>query len=129
MNSLDGLRVEMVAIDEQIQNLTAKRLEIEGQIQIAERKQVEEAITQIVAQVKSLNVAPEEIAKALGIRVAESVQKKVRGARGAVGPKSSGVAKYRSSVDPNVTWTGKGRRPEWVRTYTDNGGNIDDLLI
>lgn len=34
---------------------------------------------------------------------------------------------YFNQVDPSRTWSGRGRTPEWVRTWLDNGGDLDAL--
>jgi DNA-binding protein H-NS len=39
------------------------------------------------------------------------------------------VAKYQNRIDPNLTWTGKGRKPEWVITFLANGGTLEELEI
>ncbi|KIA82278.1 hypothetical protein QR66_00005 [Chromobacterium piscinae] len=39
------------------------------------------------------------------------------------------AAKYRSKIDPNLTWTGRGRKPVWVQTFLDNGGTLEQLAI
>jgi DNA-binding protein H-NS len=43
--------------------------------------------------------------------------------------KKAGLPKYRHPDDPTVTWTGKGRRPEWVKDALTKGKSLDDLLI
>jgi len=37
--------------------------------------------------------------------------------------------RYRSKIDPNNTWTGRGKRPSWLVLEIEKGANIDDLLI
>ncbi|WP_440030393.1 H-NS histone family protein [Chromobacterium amazonense] len=39
------------------------------------------------------------------------------------------AVKYRSKIDPNLTWTGRGRKPVWVQTFLDNGGTLEQLAI
>ena len=43
--------------------------------------------------------------------------------------KKAGIPKYRHPDDPTVTWTGKGRRPDWVKDALAKGKSLDDLLI
>ncbi|TYC48492.1 H-NS histone family protein [Zoogloea oleivorans] len=43
--------------------------------------------------------------------------------------KAKGVAKYQNRIDPSLTWTGKGRKPEWVITFLANGGTLEELEI
>lgn len=42
---------------------------------------------------------------------------------------SQNLAKYRNPVDPNATWSGRGRRPRWFDEYLKSGGAADDLSI
>ena len=129
MSSIEELQSEVANLEEKIAELVSRKSAAELALKDAERKKAEETISKIVGELKALNLAPEDIAKALGIRVAEPEQKKVRAARGTATPKVKGIPKYRSSIDPSLTWTGKGRKPEWVVTYLGNGGTLDQLLI
>lgn len=43
--------------------------------------------------------------------------------------KTKSTPKYRKPGEPDVTWTGKGRKPKWVVEHLDNGGKIEDLEI
>ncbi|OQS45686.1 hypothetical protein B0T49_21250 [Chromobacterium violaceum] len=37
--------------------------------------------------------------------------------------------RFRNPANYNETWTGLGRKPLWVQTYLDNGGELDSLRI
>lgn len=37
--------------------------------------------------------------------------------------------KYRNPDDPSTTWTGRGRKPVWVREFLDNGGALESITI
>ncbi|WP_170419809.1 H-NS histone family protein [Ruegeria atlantica] len=39
------------------------------------------------------------------------------------------AAKYVNPDDPTQTWTGRGRKPAWVKTALEAGKSIDDLTI
>ncbi|AUH49358.1 KorB protein [Chromobacterium sp. ATCC 53434] len=43
--------------------------------------------------------------------------------------RASVAVKYRSKIDPNLTWTGRGRKPVWVQTFLDNGGTLEQLSV
>lgn len=46
------------------------------------------------------------------------------------GPKGSkGIAKYRNPDDPSQTWTGRGRKPNWINAALKKGKSLDDLKI
>jgi len=129
MNTAADLKSALVRIEEQLSSLSAEKIRIEAELDVLERQQAKEALNKIVDELKALNLDPNEIAKALGVSVVGSQQKKTRAARGSAGPKATGTPKYRSSLDPSLTWTGKGRKPGWIQTFIDNGGNLEDWLI
>lgn len=46
------------------------------------------------------------------------------------GPKGSkGAPKYANPADPTQTWTGRGRKPNWVIAALEEGKSLDDLAI
>lgn len=49
--------------------------------------------------------------------------------RGAGKSKSVGVAKYANPDDPSDTWTGRGRKPNWVLDRLKKGGKLEDFEI
>lgn len=42
---------------------------------------------------------------------------------------SKGAPKYANPADPSQTWTGRGRKPNWVIAALDEGKTLDDLTI
>ena len=40
-----------------------------------------------------------------------------------------GVPQYRNPADPDQTWTGKGRKPNWVNDALASGKTMEDLKI
>lgn len=68
----------------------------------------------------------EELAKTLGYTAEELLG--AAGSRGGRKAKSAkGVAKYRNPANPDQTWTGRGRRPDWVNAALAEGKALDDL--
>ena len=63
-----------------------------------------------------------EEAKAQGIDL-DAVLGNVKGNKG------KGIPLYAHPNNPNKTWTGKGRKPNWVEDHLKNGGQLDDLKI
>ena len=53
--------------------------------------------------------------------------KELYGKRGAA--KGSGVAKYRNPKDASQTWTGRGRKPNWLVDAVKKGAKIDSFAI
>ncbi|UXU75774.1 MULTISPECIES: H-NS histone family protein [unclassified Paracoccus (in: a-proteobacteria)] len=39
------------------------------------------------------------------------------------------AAKYASPDDPDLTWTGRGRKPKWVQEWLESGKRLEDLAI
>lgn len=37
--------------------------------------------------------------------------------------------KYRHPDNPEFTWTGRGRRPDWIQAGLQSGKSLDDFLI
>lgn len=37
--------------------------------------------------------------------------------------------KYANPVDPEQSWSGRGRKPAWVQEHLDAGTSLDDLAI
>jgi DNA-binding protein H-NS len=129
MSTLVELNAELASVNEQMDALSLKKADIEDQVKTLEHEEAEEALNRIISEVKALNLDPVKVAKALGLSVAGQPPKKVRAAHGTAAPKAKGIPKYRKSIDPNITWSGKGRKPDWVVTYLGNGGALEDLLI
>ncbi|SMC27729.1 DNA-binding protein H-NS [Andreprevotia lacus DSM 23236] len=44
-------------------------------------------------------------------------------------PKTAGAAQYKNPADASQTWTGRGRKPQWVIDFLANGGELDTLKI
>jgi len=39
------------------------------------------------------------------------------------------AAKYRNPEDFSQTWSGKGRRPDWIVKFLESGNSLDEILI
>lgn len=42
---------------------------------------------------------------------------------------TAGTARYANPSDASQTWTGRGRKPQWVIDFVSAGGSLDALLI
>jgi DNA-binding protein H-NS len=71
-----------------------------------------------VSERHEMRAIMEEMARASGFSVGELF------GRGKA--KSKGVAKFRNPKDPTQTWTGRGRRPNWMVAA---GGDLKRFLI
>ena len=45
------------------------------------------------------------------------------------GKGSKGVPRFANPEDPEQTWTGRGRKPNWVIAWLDAGKPLEDLAI
>ncbi|MGY6632857.1 MAG: H-NS histone family protein [Alkalilacustris sp.] len=66
----------------------------------------------------------EEKARELGFKLDE-----LASAPGGRRKGKSGPARYRHPENPALTWTGRGRRPNWVVAALEQGRSLDDLRI
>lgn len=128
MSAVDELKAKLATLNEQLATLTAEKMQVEADLKDAERAFKQSALNEILEKMKALGIDKSEVAESLGLTVAEPKKRKARVEKGAV-EKKKGVPKYRSSINPALTWTGKGRKPGWIQTYLDNGGELESLLI
>jgi DNA-binding protein H-NS len=97
------------------------------------KTRVEKALGKIsISEMKAARVAAEKAAKSYGFSLDELVggetatpapQRQKKKA-----PKAS-APKYANPADSSQTWTGKGRRPNWVLEAQKAGKTLDDLAI
>jgi DNA-binding protein H-NS len=69
-----------------------------------------------------------QIAKDRGYTITELFGPFAQGAAKAKPKGSKAAPKYRDPAT-GATWTGKGRRPDWVNAHLDLGGTLAGLLI
>jgi DNA-binding protein H-NS len=62
------------------------------------------------------------MAKEHGFEVTELFSSRGKGSRG----KSAGLVKYRNSEDPAQTWSGRGRKPNWIN---EAGGDTERFRV
>lgn len=85
------------------------------------KKDVDKAISNFEQRKKSEALAElEKKAAELGFTVAELVGGKT---------KKVSAPKYRNPADPDQTWTGRGRVPQWMKDFEAAGNSRDDALI
>ena len=66
--------------------------------------------------------AAEQAAKEFGFSLDEIID--AGGTKG-----SKGAPKYANPADTSMTWTGRGRKPNWVIEALDAGKTLDDLRL
>lgn len=48
---------------------------------------------------------------------------------GASGKRRSATVRFRHPEDPKKTWSGRGRKPVWIKEWEARGGSLDDLRV
>ena len=87
------------------------------------RKDVEKAITSF--EERRVSEAREQLeaqAKEMGFKLSELVGKAKK-------TKAVSVPKYRHPENPEMTWTGRGRRPQWIVEAIERGEDIETFAI
>ena len=62
-------------------------------------------------------------------QMAEKAGFDIRELYGKRGPKSTGFAKYRNPKDTSQTWTGRGRKPNWLVDAVKKGAKLESFAI
>ena len=105
-----NIDLDTLSLDE----LKALRKDIDKAIANYEKRKRQEALA-----------AAEAAASASGYSLSELLgDVKAGKGKGAVNP-----PKYRHPENPELTWTGKGRQPSWIKDAVDAGKPLDDFLI
>ncbi|NOD64153.1 MULTISPECIES: H-NS family nucleoid-associated regulatory protein [unclassified Ruegeria] len=104
-----GINLEQMSRKE----LLSLRDEIEKALVSAEKRERQEALK-----------AAEKAAAEFGFSLSELSSDAPRGGKT---PKTK--AKYRNPSNPEQTWTGRGRKPQWVHDALKAGADISELEI
>jgi DNA-binding protein H-NS len=87
------------------------------------RERVEEAIAEKrVADAQATKEQLRQMAEKAGFDIRE-----LYGKRGS--PKGTSIAKYRNPKDTSQTWTGRGRKPNWLLDAVKKGSKIESFAI
>ncbi|MFD1341622.1 H-NS histone family protein [Litorisediminicola beolgyonensis] len=86
------------------------------------RSDVDKALKTVEARRRAeAKRAADAVAKEYGFSLDELITADGKGGKG--------VPKYANPSDPTQTWTGRGRKPNWVNESLANGASLDDLKI
>ncbi|MBN9890142.1 H-NS family nucleoid-associated regulatory protein [Salipiger abyssi] len=87
------------------------------------QKDIDKALQSFEARQKAAaRAAAEAVAREAGYSLQELLDAPKPG-------KQSAPPKYRHPENPEVTWSGRGRKPGWFVAALDSGKSEDDLLI
>ncbi len=73
-------------------------------------------------------VSKQEVLEAVAKRMRLRMTAK-RGAAKTGGTRAKVAPKYQHPKDPSLTWTGRGKRPVWLREELENGAKLESFLI
>lgn len=97
-------------------------------LSLSELKQLQKDVAKTISSYEErkkaeARAALEERAREMGFSLAEL--------SGAAPSRKRGpsVPKYRHPENPNITWTGRGRKPKWITDHIAAGNDIADLEI
>ena len=97
-------------------------------LSLAELKQLEKNVAKAIASFEDrrkaeARAAAEAVAKEYGFSLTDLAN--------AVPSKKSAVPapKYRHPENPEITWSGRGRKPAWIAEALDAGKSLEDFAI
>lgn len=90
------------------------------------RKDLDKAIENYETRRKQEAIAA---AEAAAREAGYSLSELMGGAQKAKGKGKVNPPKYRHPENPDITWTGKGRQPAWIKDAVESGKSLDDFLI
>ena len=93
---------------------------------------VEKALERLAEKDKKAALAAaEKAAAAHGFSLAEITGEAApkRGRKPKAGPKIASAPKYKNPANPDQTWTGKGRQPEWFKSAIQAGTTPEAMEI
>ena len=93
---------------------------------------VEKALERLAEKDKKAALAAaEKAAAAHGFSLAEITGEAApkRGRKPKAGPKTASAPKYKNPANPDQTWTGKGRQPEWFKSAIQAGTTPEAMEI
>lgn len=102
-----------ISYKEALQNFEKAKLELEK----ARLAEVSSVIDDIKQKLAEYHITAED----LGFKSAT----RIKGSRLA----KKGGQKYANPKNPEITWSGAGKRPKWVAEHLTSGGQLEDLRI
>lgn len=109
-----------------IDKLNKEIEKIQKIIKARETKDKKEALAKVKALARKNGFELHELVKGEGAKKAD---KPVRAAAKTTKKRGKVPPKYRNPADADVTWTGRGRQPVWVREFVQGGGKLEDITI
>lgn len=124
---------QMDRIDKEIQKLIRQKAKIELNRLIPLRKKYIQVLEEIGKAVAPYDLTAPKYLKMTPAEAEAFILDKVHQSQGLEPPlsprKKKVPPKYHHPDNKELTWTGRGNRPIWVRDYLNDGGTLEELLI
>lgn len=106
-----------------LSNYSAKELEelkqqIEREIRARRKEEAKEAQRELKA-----------VAEKYGFNLSDLVSGGGSSTRSSSSSRSKGPIKYRHPNDPSKGWSGKGRKPRWLKEWEEQGRSVEELRV
>lgn len=86
------------------------------------RADVEKALSRVGArELQAAREAAEKAAREFGFSLAELA--------GGAKPRAKSDVKYRNPANADQTWSGRGRRPQWIKDAESAGKSLEDFAV
>jgi DNA-binding protein H-NS len=82
--------------------------------------------SKLIQEKESARIHLESEAKKLGYSLADLVSQTTPKTKS---KKTQSIAKYRNPNDPNQTYSGHGRKPNWLNELLNSGKSLEDFTI
>ena len=69
----------------------------------------------------------EQVAAGVGMSLKELVEK--FGPKTRTKPRKNNIVRYRNPQNPEETWSGRGRKPNWIDRELQGGGKLEDYAV
>jgi DNA-binding protein H-NS len=115
-----------------IEELEAAIREAASTLEQKRQQREDEIIAQVRALTAQIGKTPEELfgrRARLAPRLAQSGEGGGGEGGGGDGGEGAAAPKYRHPGDPALTWSGRGKRPQWVAEALAGGKTLDDLAV
>lgn len=102
-----------------LRDLKSLQRKVDRAIATHEKRSRKDALNAVKEKAKELGFSLDEL---VGDTDADSL-------RAAAKSRPTAEPKYRHPDDPSQTWSGRGRKPNWIKEALEQGVDIDSMLI
>lgn len=106
-----------------VQELKSLQKKVEREMAGRDKRQRKEALSAVKERAKQLGYSLDDLIGTGPDAQPAGISGKPKALR------TPAPAKYRSKDDPNLTWSGRGRPPLWIKEARDKGVDLETLRI